>query len=340
MKHLFAISALTLGVLALSSCSKNEILESVDTNSIGFKAMTDNVVKAAGEITTANITAFRVIGGFCNNNETDFTQTFNTQLVQKNNGTWEYSPLQYWAASKDYYFMAFSTNELGTIPWSYELPAEANILNAITSFESNKGMGTIKIADDGTHDLVYAYAKRVTDANITDYSRVSLSFSHLLSRLRFKITNSVGNTYSLKIENLKLGNSIKSASLNFGTSPHAWVADDDQKLSINFPTANMSNIANTAVVNSDPRFIIPGSNQTLQVTFDATLYTNGSEMSKKSFTLNVTSQDFEIAHSYELSINITLANMVDTTKPIEFTVTEVTGWPEWSSGDVTDVTIE
>ena len=158
-------------VVALSSCTKNEVLEVAESRAIGFNGTgIDNITR--NDITSTDFKQFYVYGS---HNANDL---FQGTEVNKKGEEWQYNPKQYWAIG-NWKFDAYApkADEAITPEWSYE-----------------SGL-TLTVNSDATHqnDLVYAKGiATVTDENedktLEGTDNVSLSFTHLLSKLSFKFT--------------------------------------------------------------------------------------------------------------------------------------------------------
>ena len=97
-------------VVALSSCTKNEVLEVAENRAIGFDAFTPNGTRAVNDITgdgsetSPTFNKFYVYGSYANETA-NTTVVFNGETVSYNSG-WGYSPAQYWQ-NGNYKFAAY-----------------------------------------------------------------------------------------------------------------------------------------------------------------------------------------------------------------------------------------
>lgn len=125
------------------------------------------------EVTKAVVTgfndgdAFSVWGGYGG----DATNVFDGVTVTNSNGSWTYSPYQYWIAGKSYRFYAVyptaETLETNGCMASYS----ADGVLSITGFDATKG-----------HDLMTAQSKEI---NGSTPELVVFTFNHKLARLEF-----------------------------------------------------------------------------------------------------------------------------------------------------------
>ncbi len=354
MKKLNLMALAMLAAAVTVSCSKDEVTEVSPSQVIGFKAMTDKPVERAGINQTSDLKSFRVFGCItANNNATqNHVMIFNNDRVYipANGTTWTYDNKQYWSENKDYYFVAFSTNVMDT-KWTFTAPTSHPASLSTTGF-TGYGELKFKMSDTGDRDLIYASATKVTGATIgADIGKVDFTFEHLLSRIGVKLTNNVANMYSLRIENIKIGNAIQAATIaDMGNI--SWSEDDPTKKQIiSFPNMDKDDYIgynaehNTLSFNDGARFIIPGT-QELTISFDVLVYANSAATGSSekvlvdSHTLEGTlpNMTFTKGNSYLFTAKITADNiMPGGAKPIEFNVSNVASWNTTSPDE--DITI-
>ncbi len=351
MKRLNLSSLLVIAVSALFvSCSQDEVVEVSQEHAIGFNAMANKPVnRAAGEVTTNGIERFRVFGCVSDKGtHENHVQLFDNVAVSKETGTsnWSYSPAQYWATNKEYYFVALSTN-VADKKWEYEMPSTHP---ADISVDNFKGCGTVEFdnsldATSGTRDLVYAYSAVATGDDVNSMGPVYLTFNHMLSHIQIVMSNAIVNTdYAIKITNLKVNKTIAKGSVDLGVEPSAlsWVPvteNGDVKL-----TSISATIASDEIVNnkltSENRYIIPGE-QELSVTFDIEVLYKKTTYSSHSLTGTIAKMTYKPGYSYRFDTEITEDNVVPGgAKPIIFGVTVVNTWNKESEGSDGTVTIQ
>lgn len=337
MKKIHLIAAVALGAMTLTGCSNDEVESSnVKSQAIGFKAMA-NKSSRSGEISTQNIDRFRVFGCVTDAGTSDnHVMIFNNVTVSKTDGKWGYDNTQYWAPNKNYYFVALSTNNM-TPAWTYVAPTEHPTPIPVDGF---KGYGTVSMnvgTVNADRDLVYAYAARTTDAGITDFSKVSLTFNHMLSRIVIDFVNNISsNGYSLTISNIKLSGLNMAGSVDLGSEPSAleWNITNATKTDVSVDIPSNNNIAIGASQISDSKFIIPGE-QTLEISFDVEVKLNNVVYSKRTMTGTISAKTYEPGVSYKFTANIDQTNIApDGAKPIEFDVDTVNGWGTDQTDDV------
>ena len=348
MRHINYLATIALSSLMFASCSNDELVSSPETpvSAIEFKAMANKAARAA--VSTANIDRFRVWG--CNmdaGTSDNHVMSFNSIYVEKSeNGAWSYNNTQYWAPGKDYYFIALTTNTT-LRAWSFAVPDEHISTLTPANF---KGYGTVTMeitkeiegADDAAadQDLVYAYATRTTDADITDASAIDFTFNHMLSRVALTFKNTFTNTnYALQISDIKLGGLINKATCELGTAPAdlVWtpVAGDKVTVDVIVPEDNKATSATTVTTTGDYKFIIPGDGQQLNISFNVTILLDGQVYSIRTLNGTIPATDYAPGKSYMLTAEISQDNIIEGgAKPIEFNVSSVQGWGSNTDGNI------
>lgn len=340
MKRIQLLAAVAMGVITLASCSSDEVISSVDQNkAIGFDAMANKSSRT--EVSTNNIERFRVFGctmdaGTTNNHAT----IFNGITVKRPNLTsqnWGYENVQYWAPNKDYYFVAISTNVMDP-KWAFTAPDTHP--EGLATGDSFKGYGTVTMdvaAVSADNDLVYAYASRTTDAEITNTTKVPFSFNHMLSRLGLKFTNAIASTgYTIVISDVKITGIAANGSVELGGDPSAlaWTMSTETA-SVTATVPSNNELVKDGSTTSAYKFIIPGS-QAISIEFTATVKLNGTVYSTRTLNGTIAAKEYQPGKSYMLNASITTDNIAPGgAKPIEFTVTSVAGWGDDNNDDIT-----
>lgn len=194
MKKLFIMGLAAMG-LALTACNSDETVEMAKGNAIGFKTFVNNSTRAANDATTTNLESFKVWGLM---NKGDKTGTpFVAKEVTKANGTWSYTPPVYWEKDYAYSFVALAPNEA----YTFTAPTAINTWGSLT-FENG----------DGETDLIYATAKQETVPANGCPAPVSLTFNHMLSRVRFQFENGMLDGSKLTVSNVKINDAYTSGT--------------------------------------------------------------------------------------------------------------------------------
>lgn len=160
-------------VVALSSCTKNEVLEVAESRAISFNGTgIDNITR--NDITSTGFNQFNVYGGYGEDNT-----IFDGRSVTKSTG-WQYSPTEYWVA--------------GT--WNFGAYAVDGTSGVTPTWDYTDGL-TLEVVSDMSNqgDLVYAHKENIPvtkgeDGNLNGTETVSLNFTHLLSKIQFSFTKS------------------------------------------------------------------------------------------------------------------------------------------------------
>lgn len=351
MKHLHYLAALAIGSLMLASCANDEVVSAPTTpqKAIDFKAMANKSTRA--DVTTNNLERIRVYG--CNmdaGTTNNHVLSFNFEYVEKRDGKWTYDNIQYWAPNKDYYFVALSTNTPDRA-WSFTAPTTHDATLSVDDF---KGFGTVTMnltqeivgdnAADADQDLVYAYAARETDDEITNSSAVNLTFHHMLSRIALTFSNTFANSaYTFKVSNIKLGGLVNEATCELGAEPAnlVWTPTagseanptNTAQVSVLLTEGLIASTTKPIVQNRDYTYIIPG-NQTLTISFNVTVLLGDKIYSERTLTGTLEANAYQPGKSYMLTAAINQDNIVEGgAKPIEFDVTSVDGWGTNETGN-------
>ena len=199
MKKLFVA---VLAIAAAVACNTAEIVDLPQNPQINFaNAFVQNAtradVAADPSTKTADLASFNVWGFM----DEPAGQVFVEELVTKSGDAWGYTNTQYWVAGHTYYFAAL-----------------ANYTNAIvdTAGANTYGLGTVAFdnaAAAGAEDLLYA-ATSVDAVNAIPESPVALTFSHLLSKVKFSFTNGFANPLAtIDVKNVQITNKFISGIL-------------------------------------------------------------------------------------------------------------------------------
>lgn len=246
-----------------SSCSNDETVEAPKGNAIGFKTMTDkNAGRAATELTVANLKQFKVWGYAANG------LIFDGQVVNANNGSCNYTPVQYWEANKAYAFTAVGSDLANGTTAEYTVAAAT---------EGQEGFGTVKFNNEtakGNEDVAWAAKNVAAMTDLTDVPVVDLAFKHALARVKFTFANGMNSdAYKLTISNVQIDNAASTGTM---TLPAATWAPSTETFALAF-NAPENAIANSANGATGYQYIIPGGTQALTISFDVTVEVNGVE---------------------------------------------------------------
>ena len=245
-KIFFAVVA----VVAMASCSNEEVIE-VNREQIAFgEVFVDNATRADYS-TGKTVNAFKVYGTVSG------TQIFNGANVtrgSKTNGeAWGCDgAAQYWLPSSIYNFAAIVDG----------VATATTALPATIPFTVADGAGNL--------DLLYATATVTTDPNATptgvnNNGVVAFDFSHLLSKLQFKIKNETNQKY--QVTSISVTGVAQDGTYNVGAG--TWAQNGATTTTLTFGTATVAGGATVAA--SEARQLLPVA-QTLAVTINYDVY--------------------------------------------------------------------
>ena len=343
------LTALAAAAL-LSSCNRDEIVETNPQNAISFdNAFVDHATRAT-EITKDNLTEFYV-HGVRNDGKNVMTVFDNTRVYREEsapeNYTYKYDDTRYWFDG-NYEFMAcnVSSANAGRPKVTLE-PGDDGLLSS----------GRLKYTIDPETDLIMARADRTVSENATvGTGKVELTFNHLMSEIAFEITNSLGNAYDLVFNNDGTNNATMilvrcpgDGSYNFAQA--AW----DSNFNSTWQTLEMVPSVTTIpgnpgnpgdadnVFRTDGKFIYPSAKNTTEYMMHAwikiAIVQHGGTvpdyvLEKNEFNY-YNSQGIplgiklEPGKKYLIKINVTPESI--NAKEIEFDVTEVNSFTDGGS---------
>ena len=319
MKKIFI--ALVL-ISAAISCVKEDVADSnhvaitfedafVDTQNVRTKT-------ADPSITTGSIDAFKVWGYM----DALGGMMFDNQLVTKDNGVWTYGDLQYWTPGHTYYFAALAPVE--NCNWTLD-KTNAN----------EYGVGVVSFTNpQGTEDLLYTATTVKTPDLATllasGMDPVKLTFSHLLSKIRFTFINGfTTSNVTMKISEIQM-TAPKVATIDLAVEN--WWDNDDWTLTgtetCTLDFADVPVLASTASdVSANQRLTIPADNTyEYTVSFKVNLFVGDQPAMEIVKTATLTGVAFNMGKSYNIKTEVNPQNLgLD---PIEFEVVEVKDWVE------------
>ena len=289
-KSLFMLGA---AIVALSSCTQDEVLNVNENRVISFESHVNKNTRAVTE-TTADLKQFFVFGYY----GTTPVSVFENVAVADDVET-----TVLWTAASDYYFAAYATANTSVKK------------NNVTFAEGKLTFADYAVTD--TEDLVAAVTPKIDNSSMTQ-STVDLDFKHMLSKVAFELTNGSSN-YKMRVADITFDVNTKGKCVYDGTNvvwsewstPAALTyagatIDETEKYSVEhlvIPTA----IPGDLKVNISVEFL-DGANVVSQKTF------NNVELAK-----TVTDWLPGTVYKYTAAINATTAN-------ITFNVKTVAGW--------------
>lgn len=338
MKKLF-ISM--LAVAAVVACSKEETIIEQAPEAIAFDTFVENATRAT-DITTANLDAFDVYASIVKADDTAgviLDREDVTRSGSEGSYTWGYTNTQYWIPGNSYTFAAIAP--ANHTSWSYAV-TDGNAHNGVISFNNDTDAAAANV------DLIYASANRdltsTTSLDEEQSSPVAFTFNHELSRARFTFVNTIAaaSNITLKIDSVRVTNAYRTGTLAVanGATADAWDADDNTyeiafaNASAIIPGAGTKDAEGKVLSNSETtehHYLIPAET-TYNVAFVVSVYQAGVLVGtynrSASFTTTATK-----GRSYDVKAALTTDNILPEGEkfyPIEFTVTEVKDWTQFS----------
>lgn len=329
-KNLFFVGIAAAAMLA--SCSNDETVEMPQSKAISFNnAFVNNGTRSVVDpsFTKANLGSFAVYG-FTQNG-----QIFDGQSVTNEGETWTYRPPKYWIEGNTYTFAGIA-------------PANTPVSGETVS--GNKVHMTVNFTNEnGTTDLLYAAPGQVTadEDFLGNIQPVDMTFNHQLSKVKFSFINAVGESYNIKVTNVKVTDAKKTGTLTIGET-NEWsnqtgnaeldfgnvITEDDKDDNV---AAIIANGKEGETYNE--RLMIPMNNTGIYtVTFSVELFDGA--VSTHTYNHEVTIQNVELKpnFSYDFKATLTVENITEPDDPtlqkIEFDVTDIEGWKNYQEETV------
>ena len=343
MKKLF-ISM--LAVAAVVACSKEETIIEQAPEAIAFDTFVNNATRAT-DITTANLSAFDVYASIVKADGTAgviLDREDVTRSVSENGSyTWGYTNTQYWVPGNSYTFAAIAP--ANHTSWSYAV-TNGNVHNGVISFNNYTAAAN--------EDLIYAYqSRKLSNDKITSTpEKVAFTFNHELSRVRFTFENTIAaaSNITLKIDSVRVTNAYRTGTLavtvtdnvtTSGATADTWTVADNTYViafandSAIIPGAGTKNAQGEVLSNSETtehHYLIPAAT-TYNVKFVVSVYQAGVLVGTYNRSASFSTEATKGA-SYDVKAALTTNNILPEGEkfyPIEFTVTEVDAWDNFSN---------
>ena len=318
----------TLAIASMMSCSNEELIDSPAQQAITFgNTFVENAprTRAAydGSYTTGSLTQFQVYGTITNKNG-ESGRLFTGNDVFKSGSEWTYKcPTQYWIPGNTYNFTAIVHGNEGEA-----ISTDIDALQQPTA---------IQVTDAYVQkDILFAENGPITSTDPTWGEKVSFTFRHLLSKVKFTVKNGITtqNGYKYKVENIKITNAAMEGTYTIGTGwgdvqatetpfqPHFGhaVAALNEKASVAVEVGTPIEIGKSCESNFE-RLLIPATQQ-FNIQFDYYLYNGEQEIDVQlGKTLITKEMTLQAGHAYNFIIN--LANPGE---PITFDVNAIEEW--------------
>ena len=305
-------------VVALSSCTKNEVLEVAENRAIGFDSFVGNPTK--GVVTNDLFKSFNVFGGF-----NDFTHVFNNVTVTKGDLNWTVAEGNeaYWQEGKTYTFMGYSGETAKTLA-----TATANGV-AFTGYT----------VDPSTQkDLLVSEVSK-TEAITKGYDKpVPMTFRHVLSMMKFTFASEMPENIKITVSDLTVTDLPNKGDYTYTkVNKGTWnlVEPSTNKASYTVAYANLIDINNTTGKESGEIIVMPQNVSGIKVNFTVTV-TGGLDFTKSH---SITLPNIELLEGNRYNFTATFdGENIDPDnpmKPIEFTVSVLPGWNNADGGNAT-----
>ena len=342
MKKLFTILAVAA---TLVSCAKEDVVREAAREAIGFdNAFVENSTRSVNDPSYSSaeggkmFTDFAVFGFVEDAPLFDGTRVAKGDLAEDQTKTgWEYEGTQYWIAGAKYNFNAVAPLTNGG--W--------------TKTDATKDATTLSFTNNGTTDLLYAYAAQ--EGKVSGNATVGFTFRHTLSKVKLSFENAYNATNAtIRVKNVQIVDAYKTGSVVL-TGATAWsnqakadgfvldfgMATDDQTTDAK-ENVEVAFAHGKTYESQNELFMIPGAG--------ATSFTvkNGETTTQKTgytveFTVELLVSDVVVAtyphtiytdftpvagNSYDLKATINASNIDPNhaQEPIEFTVNTLPGW--------------
>ena len=333
-KTLLAIAAM----VAMVACNNDYVVKEAAPEAISFENMfVDNATRIDDKsLTKNNLENFAVYGSVTNNSNTalifdnvEVNKTITNNDLSHLDG-WRYAGTQYWIEGAAYDFAAVA-------PYG---------CSQADDFNTNTKKTTIEFTNDGVTDLLYA---QTTDTGLASgNTAVGFTFRHTLSKVKFSFENqylSTGTT--IAVRNIVLTNPHKTATVVLDATNTVWDAHATANdFTIAFgDTENTTGVAATSIAqdteweSANARFIIPGKAgeaYTYTVAFKVDILYGTTVIKTYDHTASLTFNP-AAATAYDIKTVINHENIDpnNSQEPIEFTVTAVEDWANYTDQTAT-----
>ena len=307
MKKLFVS---VLAIAALVACANEEIVSMDKGEAIQFgNAFVNNSTRATDpSYSTKNIESLLVYGTVNNQN------IFDAAIVSK---TGDYGSIwscedalgneikQYWIAGANYKFVGIVDG----------------VKDGVTRTDvdqTTKMPTTITYNADGETDLLCATVERPNNIN---YDTVAFTFTHLLSKVNFTVTNESTDAsgYSFVVKNIKLaGNKTGVYDVVAG----AWKTDEFTTGETTLPEITVASGAASKDLTTAVLFL-PGE---YVITFDVDIIYNNEVITTTSYpaTTGAYTYDLDAAKSYNFNVDVAVGQKINFT---------VSAQPTWTNAN-------
>jgi len=281
-----------LALVAVTACNKEEIVDANPGDAIAFgNAFVDNATKA--DYSSTDITSFNVYGTV--NDVNIYNATPVTKGTADYGAVWNCDVKQYWIDGAAYKFAAVVDATSVNVNTTTKMP-ESLVYDATSQ-----------------KDMLYKYEER-TGKPTGQNSIVAFTFTHLLSKAFFTVTNNIQDSkYTYSITDVKVTNAYQNGTYTVTGDNGTWGGTNANATSF----ANIESVANGTPKTNAEMLLIPTA--TVGVSFKVHLYIDGTEVTSYDFAK---AEVATLAANSVYNFNVTLS----LTDEIQFTVTKQPKW--------------
>lgn len=208
MRKILFIAA--MAAVAMTSCSKNEVIENTSPqNAISFVTAVGKVKANETNATTiqsgVNLYGYYTAGAF--GAEVPQKYFSNPDKLSCTAGVWNTTGTYYWPVS-------------GKLSVFAAYPATLTVTEPAAAGAYPSFAYTVKAGIDSQEDIVVANAMDQVKATPTA-TAVKLQFKHILSQVNFYVALT-GDTYRVKVESLKIAGAKDQATFTFDGTTGTW----------------------------------------------------------------------------------------------------------------------
>lgn len=279
-----------LALAAVAACNKAEVIETAPGEAIAFgDAFVDNATKA--DYSSTDIEKFKVYG------EVNGVNIFNGNNVTKGNAAYGAAwtcdgGTQYWIDGAAYNFAAVVDADAVAVDEATGMPV------------------ALTYAAAGQKDMLYN--KVAVTGKKTGNAVVAFTFTHLLAKAYFTVTNNVPDTkYTYTVSDVKVTNAYQNGV--YATADGTWTGSNPAETSF----ATITDVANKTPKKNAEMLFIPGTS--VGVSFKVTLSIGGKVVTSYDFSKDAV-VTLAANNVYNFDIKLSLG------EEIQFTVTEQPKW--------------
>lgn len=325
-----------MAVAAMTSCMKDEVVASYEPapQAIGFESFVNKTTKAIGSTTTpgvdnsgavSGLSKFYVHGNY--GTTAPYSSVFDevevTGAVENGVIKWSYTGgTKYWTANT-YHFAAYAQGDNDNAPANVTLTGNIFAIDDVTIPYTTEAE-TVTTSD--AKDLVAALVQ--TEGTQGRTAPVDFTFKHLLSKIKFTITNTDSqftmNITDLTITGVKFNGDFSSTtSADWNPSQSEWTTSGEALANF-IPIESQPDMDPDDFIESDEFFVLPQGLASVYVNVRADFYDGSDKVFTKTISREISASEaiaWEPGRAYNYTIGLPSA-----AKPIEIGTVTVGGW--------------